>query len=55
MVYSIDQSKPSRLLMATERLLALILWCLLLQACGQTGPLYMPDSQPPIYVPKQEK
>lgn len=24
---------------------------LLLQACGQTGPLYLPDQAPPIYVP----
>ncbi|WP_419866554.1 LPS translocon maturation chaperone LptM [Methylomonas koyamae] len=55
MVYSADQRNLYCLLMPTERLLTVILWCLLLQACGQTGPLYMPDSPPPIYVPKQEK
>ena len=25
----------------------------LAQACGQTGPLYLPDSPPPVYIPKQ--
>ncbi|MBD9354502.1 LPS translocon maturation chaperone LptM [Methylomonas albis] len=41
--------------MTTNNVLTLVLWALLLQACGQTGPLYMPDSPPPIYVPKQDK
>lgn len=41
--------------MTNNKLIMLILWTLLLQACGQTGPLYMPDSPPPIYVPKQDK
>ncbi len=27
---------------------------LLLTACGQTGPLYLPDEPPPIYVPEDE-
>jgi predicted small lipoprotein YifL len=27
----------------------------MLQACGQTGPLYLPDDEPPIYVPEEEK
>lgn len=27
----------------------------LLQACGQTGPLYLPDKPPPIYVPLAER
>ncbi|MDQ8039352.1 MAG: lipoprotein [Rickettsiella sp.] len=22
-----------------------------LSACGQTGPLYLPDQKPPVYVP----
>ena len=22
-------------------------------ACGQTGPLYLPDSEPPIHVPEE--
>lgn len=38
--------------MLNNKILMMILWALLLQACGQTGPLYMPDSPPPIYVPK---
>jgi len=25
-----------------------------LQACGQVGPLYHPDEEAPIYVPKDE-
>jgi len=39
--------------MKTNTLILTIIWLLLLQACGQTGPLYMPDSPPPIYVPKK--
>lgn len=23
----------------------------LLTACGQTGPLYLPDQKPPVYIP----
>jgi hypothetical protein len=34
-----------------KSLLAIFL-LLAAQACGQTGPLYLPDSPPPIYVPK---
>ena len=29
-----------------------LLSILLLQACGQTGPLYMPDEEAPIHVEK---
>ncbi|MDD1620086.1 MAG: lipoprotein [Methylococcaceae bacterium] len=39
--------------MKTNNIVLTISVLLLLQACGQTGPLYMPDSPPPIYVPKQ--
>jgi predicted small lipoprotein YifL len=28
----------------------LLILMLALQACGQTGPLYFPDEQPPIHV-----
>ena len=28
---------------------------LVLQACGQVGPLYHPDEEAPIYVPKEER
>lgn len=27
----------------------------LLQACGQTGPLYLPDEEAPVYVPQEEE
>jgi predicted small lipoprotein YifL len=31
-----------------------IVLCLLaIAGCGQTGPLYLPDSKPPIYVPPE--
>jgi predicted small lipoprotein YifL len=32
----------------------LFLLILALQACGQTGPLYLPDEEPPIHVEKEE-
>jgi len=32
----------------------LFLLILGLQACGQTGPLYLPDDEPPIYIPEEE-
>lgn len=32
---------------------AALLPLLLVSACGQTGPLYLPDEEPPIHVPKQ--
>lgn len=35
-----------------------LLYCLLtlmLSACGQAGPLYLPGTPPPIHVPKEEK
>ncbi len=38
-----------------SKLLLMCLICLGLQACGQTGPLYMPDDTPPIYVPPEEE
>lgn len=31
-----------------------LLMALCVQACGQTGPLYLPDEKPPIYVPPEE-
>lgn len=39
--------------MRINTLLFLVLLAVLAQACGQTGPLYLPDSPPPVYVPKQ--
>jgi len=39
--------------MRVNTLLFLVLVAVLAQACGQTGPLYLPDSPPPVYVPKQ--
>ena len=41
--------------MKTKLLLAVLQALCLLQGCGQTGPLYLPDEQPPIYVPDEEK
>ncbi|MCQ8105622.1 lipoprotein [Methylomonas sp. SURF-2] len=38
--------------MKVNALFFLVLLGLLAQACGQTGPLYLPDSPPPVYVPK---
>jgi len=32
----------------------LFLLILLLQACGQTGPLYLPDQEPPIHEEAEE-
>jgi predicted small lipoprotein YifL len=26
-----------------------------LQACGQTGPLYLPDQEPPIHTDKEKE
>lgn len=37
------------------RHIVLILMTLWLQACGQTGPLYMPGTPPPVYVPEEER
>lgn len=31
----------------------LLTTCLLLMACGQLGPLYLPGKTPPIYVPPE--
>jgi|LakMenEpi03Aug12_release.lakeMendotaPanAssembly.Ray.scaffolds.fasta_scaffold1484723_2 predicted small lipoprotein YifL len=40
--------------MSVYKVFSLVLLAMLMQACGQTGPLYMPDdSKPPVYVPKQ--
>ncbi|WAR44659.1 lipoprotein [Methylomonas rapida] len=39
--------------MSINKILFLALLAELAQACGQTGPLYLPDSPPPIYVPKE--
>ncbi|MDO9238795.1 LPS translocon maturation chaperone LptM [Methylicorpusculum sp.] len=32
----------------------LLLFSILLTACGQTGPLYLPDQRPPITVEKEK-
>ena len=39
--------------MSINKVLFMVLLAIIVQACGQTGPLYLPDSPPPIYVPKQ--
>lgn len=39
--------------MSVNKVLFMVLLAIIVQACGQTGPLYLPDSPPPIYVPKQ--
>lgn len=40
--------------MSFNKVFSLVMLAVLVQACGQTGPLYMPDdSKPPVYVPKQ--
>ena len=39
--------------MRVNKILFLVLLALLVQACGQTGPLYLPGSPPPVYVPKE--
>lgn len=39
--------------MSVKQFLFSVLLALLAQACGQTGPLYLPDSPPPVYVPKE--
>jgi len=36
-------------------LLLLPLSLLILQACGQTGPLYISNEEAPIHVPKDEQ
>ncbi len=33
----------------------LLLLMFLSSACGQTGPLYLPDNPPPIYVPEEDQ
>ncbi len=35
-------------------LIFVLAFMMLAQACGQTGPLYLPDEAPPIYVPPEE-
>ncbi|MGR8931286.1 MAG: LPS translocon maturation chaperone LptM [Gammaproteobacteria bacterium] len=34
-------------------ILFLLMLTVLAQACGQTGPLYLPGSPPPVHVPKE--
>ena len=48
---------PSVSLFSMKSGYCMIAALLLLQACGQTGPLYLPDSAnpPPVYVPKQKQ
>ena len=38
--------------MSVKQFLFPVLLALLAQACGQTGPLYLPGSPPPVHVPK---
>jgi len=35
--------------------LSVLLLVLFVQACGQIGPLYLPDAPPPVHVPKDDK
>lgn len=39
--------------MSVNKVLCMVLLAIIVQACGQIGPLYLPDSPPPIYVPKE--
>lgn len=38
-------------MMQTRRKSGYVLIALLLTACGQMGPLYLPDQPPPIHTP----
>jgi predicted small lipoprotein YifL len=38
--------------MRVNHLFLPVILAMLAQACGQTGPLYLPSSKPPIHVPK---
>ncbi|HIG91884.1 MAG TPA: hypothetical protein EYQ77_05660 [Methylococcaceae bacterium] len=38
-------------LMITQKIICLVCTALLLSACGQMGPLYIPDDNPPVYTP----
>jgi len=37
----------------TRTLFTVLLPILLISACGQPGPLYLPGDEPPIHVPKK--
>ncbi len=36
------------------KVIHLLILFLVLAGCGQTGPLYLPDDIPPVYVPPEE-
>jgi len=40
--------------MTVNKIFFLLGLAVFFQACGQTGPLYMPDGPAPIYVPQEE-
>ena len=44
--------RPPPDFMNYKNLVLTIFLLMLLQACGQSGPLYLPGNPPPIYVPK---
>lgn len=39
----------------TRITLSILMISLFLTACGQIGPLYLPNQKPPVYVPKPKK
>jgi predicted small lipoprotein YifL len=41
--------------MVILRFLLFIVFFYGVQGCGQTGPLYLPGTPPPVYVPDEEK
>jgi predicted small lipoprotein YifL len=41
------------LVMSFSRILFLVGFAVFLQACGQTGPLYMPGTPAPVHVPDE--
>lgn len=40
--------------MRVDKIFCWVALSLLMQACGQTGPLYMPGDPAPIHVPKEQ-
>jgi predicted small lipoprotein YifL len=41
--------------MKTSQLFLFLAACSVLTGCGQLGPLYLPGTAPPIYVPPEPK
>ncbi len=39
--------------MKRTKTLPIIIISLLIQACGQTGPLYLPDEPSPVHIPEK--